>query len=271
MRHRHALVLLAITAPICVVLRAIQMCFIIDEKTGFTKQNYKVINLGIMIVICASAVAVGLLAMTIEGTKQNKKELHPVMAVVSALTSGMFIYQTVSGLSAQSMGSWYSVLLVLLSLGSAIVFLAFGFKNIYDYNMPSMILIVPVIYYIVRLISVFVSTSELSLVTENMFLIFTSSILLWFMFELASFENGMGDVHKAPKKLFASGLSAVVLCAVTSVSKFIFAVVNNIQLSGEDISAALLNAAMGIFVLTYILCNFVSVPKRKVHVSKHSI
>ena len=270
MRHRHALVLLAITTPICVVLRVIQMCFIIDEKTGFAKQTYSAINFGIMIIICASALAVALLATNVEETKQVKKELRPSLAIVSALVSGMFLYQMVSGVSGRPT-AWYDVILVVMALASAVVFLAYGLKNIYVYNMPPIIMIVPVLYYIVRLISVFVSTSELSLVTENIFLIFTSSILLWFMYELASFENGIGATEKAPKKLFASGLAAVILCAVTSVSKLVFAVVSDTDLSSGDISSALLNMAMGCFVLVYIVCNFIQKPEKKVHQSKHSI
>lgn len=270
MRHRHALVLLAITAPICVVLRVIQMCFIIDEKTGFANQTYSTINFGIMIIICASALAMALLAINVEGTKQVKKELHPSMAVSSALAGGMFLYQTVSAFSGQAT-AWYDILLVALALASTFVFLAYGLKNIYDYDMPAIILIAPVLYYIVRLISVFVSTSELALVTENVFLIFTSSVLLWFMYELAPFENGIGATEKAPKKLFASGMAAIILCAVTSIPKFIFAAISNAELSVGDVSSALLNAAMGIFVLVYIVCNFIQKPEKKTHQSKHSI
>lgn len=271
MRHRHALVLLAITAPICVVLRVIQMCFIIDETTGFAKQTYSAINFGIMIIICASALAVALLATNIEDTKQVKKELRPSMAIASALVSGMFLYQAVTGISGKETTAWYDVLLLVLALASALVFLAYGLKNIYDYDMPAIILITPVLYYTVKLISVFVSTSELALVTENVFLVFTSSILLWFMYELASFENGIGATEKAPKKLFASGLAAVVFCAVTSVPKFVFAVVSNKILSSGDISSSLLNVAVGVFVLLYVVCNFTPKSKKTVRRSKHSI
>lgn len=270
MKHRHALMLFGITLPICVLLRTIQMIFTIDSKTGFIKQQYSAVGITITVVICAAVASIGLLTATIDGKKQNQKQVRPVIAIASALTSGMFVYQTVAGLTQQRGGAWYDMLLVLLAFASAVVFLAYGFKNIYDYKMPPIMLIVPVLYYIVKLISVFVSTSALSLVTENVFLIFTCSVLLWFMFEFACFENEIGDSNKRPKRLFASGLAAVLLCAVTSLPKFIFAAVSDARLSGGDIAAALLNVSIGIFVFVYIVCNFGEKFYYKKSVSKHS-
>ena len=270
MKQKHALMLLGITLPICILLRTLQMCFVIDEKTGFVKQQYSAIGLAITIVICVATAAVGLFAATLEGTKHNKRELRPPVAIASALAGGMFIYETVAVASRQTNGAWYDILLTSLAFASAIVFVAYGLKNIYSYKMPPMILVVPVLYYIVRLISVFVSTSSLALVTENVFLIFTSGILLWFMFEFACFENDIGDIAKRPKKLFASGVAVVVLCGTTSISKFIYAMVNDVQLSSEDIAAASLNVAAGIFVLVYIVYNFGENLERKKDTSKHS-
>ena len=270
MKHRHAIMLLGVALPICVLLRTIQMCFTIDSTTGFIKQQYSAISVIISVIICASVASVGLLAATIYDTKQNEVVPQPAVAIAGALTGGMFIYQTVVGLSHLSGGAWYDVMLVFLTLVSAFVFVAYGLKNIYEYNMPYIMLIAPVVYYVVKLISVFVSTSELSLVTENIFLIFTNSVLLWFMFEFASFENEIGDTNKKPKRLFASGLAAVILCAVTSLPKFIFATVSKTQLSGGNIASALLNAAVGIFILAYIVCNFSERVERKKSTSKHS-
>lgn len=270
MKHRHTLMLLSVALPICVLLRAIQMYFTIDSATGFIKQQYSAISVIITVIICAAVASIGLLAATLEGVKQNSVKPCPAVAIASALAGGMFIYQTVAGISALVGGAWYDVLLIFLTLASAFVFVAYGLKNIYEYKFPSLMLVVPVVYYVVKLISVFVSTSALALVTENIFLIFTNSVLLWFMFEFASFENQIGDINKKPKRLFASGLAAVMLCAVTSLPKFILSISSKTQLSSGDISAALLNMAIGIFILTYIMCNFGDKSENKKTIGKHS-
>lgn len=269
MKHRHALMLCAVALPICVLLRAIQIIFTIDDTTGFMKQQYSAIGMTITVIICAAVASVSLLAATLDVAKQNPCKIRPAVAIVSALTSGMFIYQTVAGVSALR-GAWYDTLLVVLSLASALVFLAYGLKNIYEYNMPALMLAIPVVFYIVKLISVFVSTSELALVTENVFLIFTNSVLLWFVFEFASFENHIGDAEKQAKGLFASGLAAIMLCAVASMPKLALTVLGRLQIFADDIAEALLNLAMGVFILTYILCVFKDKSQASKSVGKHS-
>ena len=270
MKHRHTLILLSVALPICVLLRAMQMYFTIDGVTGFVKQQYSAISVIITVIICAASAAIGLLAATIDEVKQNANKQRPAVAIAGVLAGGMFIYQAVAGFSVVGSGAWYDALLVLLSFVSAFVFVAYGLKNIYDYNLPSILLISPVLYYIVKLISVFVSTAKLALVTENIFLIFTSGVLLWFMLEFASFENGIGDVDKRPKKLFAAGLAAVMLCGVTAIPKLAFAVLNIMQLQADDIASALINVAIGVFILVYILCNFGDKRESKKAVGKHS-
>lgn len=269
MKHRHTLMLSFVALPICVLLRAIQMYFTIDDTTGFVKQQYSAISMTITVIICAAVASVGLLAATIDGTKQNENNLRPTVAITSVLTGGMFVYQTVTGTSALG-GAWYNFLLVVLALASALVFLTFGLKNIYDYKMPLLMLTIPVAFYIVKLISVFVSTSELSLVTENIFIIFTNIVLLWFVFEFASFENGMGDAEKQAKGLFASGLAAIILCAVASIPKLALASLGKMRMPADDISEALLNLAMGIFILAYIVSNFKNKSNITKSVGKHS-
>ena len=257
MKHRHTLILLCVSLPICVLLRAIQLIFTIDSTTGFIKQQYTAISVLITVIVCAAIASVSMLATTIDEVKQKACDKRPVVALACVLVGGMFVYQTVEGAALLGSGVWYDTLLVLLTLLSAFVFVAYGLKNIYDYKIPSLMLVIPVIYYVVELISVFVGTSALALVTENIFLIFSNSALLWFMFEFASFENQIGDIAKKPKKLFASGLAAVMLCAVTALPKLILLVSGKAEISRGDISAALLNIAVGIFVLTYIIANFV--------------
>ncbi|MBQ2273904.1 MAG: hypothetical protein II334_00345, partial [Clostridia bacterium] len=163
MKHRHALILLSIALPICVLLRTIQMFFTIDAATGFVKQQYSAISVIITVIICAAAASVGLLAATIDNTKQNEAEQKPLVALAGVFAGGMFVYQTVAGFTQLFGGAWYNILLIFLTLCSAFVFAAYGVRNIYEYEMPKIMLIVPVLYYILKLISVFVSTSELSL------------------------------------------------------------------------------------------------------------
>lgn len=270
MKHRHIINLLWIAIPICVILRAIQHAFTIDTTTGFIKQQYSKISTLITFVILAAVAAMCVLAYFAEGISKKQNELRPILAFTCTLTGGMFVYETVS--SASSLDNWYSILLVMLSLLSAFVFIGFGLKNIYPYKFPTLLLVIPVIYYIVKLINLFISTSELSLVTENIFLLFTNSALLWFLFEFASFENEFSDTNKSHKKIFACGITAVMLCAITALPKLILFVSQKSNVLSGDISTSLLMLSQAVFILSYIMGIFYKKQKNtKKSTSKHSV
>lgn len=254
MKYRHIINLLWISIPICVIIRAIQLVFTIDSTTGFIKQPYSQISLLITFVVCAAVAAIGVMSYSVDDIACNKAKLHPIVAAACVLTGGMYIYETVSNLS--NLGSWHSVMLVFLSLMSAITFIAYALRNIYPYNFPSIMLICPSFYYVIKLINLFVSTSALVIVTENVFLLFTNSALLWFMFEFASYENQLGDSIKKPKRLFTCGVVATMLCLVTALPKLILFFSQKAQVPKADISASVLMMAQAIFILCYIIGNF---------------
>ncbi len=269
MKHRHILNLLWIALPICIILRLIQLVFTIDSSTGFIRQQYSEISALISFVVFATITALCVLAYFAEGISKTKDELHPLVAVTCVFTGGMYVYETVT--STASLGSWHGILLVFLSLLSAFVFIAFGLKNVYSYNFPSIMLIIPAVYYVVKLIKLFVSTSALALVIENIFLLFTNSALLWFLFEFASFENSFGNLQKSPKKIFVCSIATAMLCAVTAFPKLFLLVSGYLPVSRGDISACLLMLSQALFIFVYTISNFCQKEKKNTKpVSKHS-
>ena len=197
MRYRHTITLLGTCLPVCLILRALQLIFTIDSNTGFIKQQFSGISITIMIVIFAAIISVGVMGFVADGVKIQKKQNNFFLAASAFLVGCMFIYDTVATLKTQNLTAWYDMFTVFLGIITAAVFIAFGVKNMCGIKFPDIFLVVPVFYYILRIITVFVSTSALALVTKNIFLIFTNGLLLFFMFEFAKFEN---DIDEKPNK-----------------------------------------------------------------------
>ena len=251
MKHNHIINLLWISIPICALLRLLQILFTIDGTTGFINQQYSDIGTLISLIIFAAVAAMGVMAYFAEGPSKPEPALRPILAFTCTLTGGMFIFATVSGIS--TFNSWHSILLVLLSLMSAFVFILFGLKNIYSYNFSPILLIVPTLYYIVKLINLFLTTSAIALVSENIFLLFTNSAVLWFLFEFAQYENNFGDPKKTYKKIFASGICAVMLCIITGLPKLILIILQEGTVLRGDVSSALLMLSQAVFILSYLV------------------
>ncbi len=256
MKYRHIINLLCVSTPICVLLRAIQVIFTLDKETGFVKQQYSQISLLITIIVCATVVAVGIMAAGAEDLQKNKKTIRPLTAAAALLTAGMFVYEMVASVSALGFASWHGVLLAILAIFSAVAFGAYGINCVYEFAFPRIIFIAPVIYYVIKLINLFVSTSALALVTENVFLLFTNSAILWFVFEFASSENGFNADAKLPKRLFSSSVIAIMLCTITALPKLILMFSQKSEASAADVSMAVLMLSQAFFVFAYTNDNY---------------
>lgn len=270
MKHRHTIILLCVSTVVCVILRVLQLAFTIDSETGFVKQQYATISLAITIIVCAATASVVFLAAWANETKQKNEVFRPAVAGSSIFTGVMFMYQSIINMTLLGKGVGNGMVFVLLALLCALVFAAYGAREIFEYKMPPIILVIPVVYYIAKLISVFISTAKLALVTENVFTLFTNCVILWFVLEFAKFENQIGEWEKSPKKLFSSGIAVVMMCAVTTLPKIILVMAGKLQATYEDIATSLLNIAIGIFVLVYILCHFGDETKIEKPTYKHS-
>ncbi|MBQ6884905.1 MAG: hypothetical protein IJN56_04120 [Clostridia bacterium] len=268
MKHRQIINLFCIALPVCVLLRAIQIHFTIDGTTGFIKQQYNDIATLITLVIFATVATMCVLAFFTENIALKNSESQPAVAITGILTSGMYLFEMFACFS--EINGISGILLMFLGLLSALSYLAYGINKIYPYNFPAITLIIPTIYYVVKLIKLFISTSSLSLVTENIFLLFANSALLWFAFAFASFENEINNSSKRPKTIFACGITASLLCVVTALPKLLLVSDQNVQLSIADISSLLLMLSQAVFMLSHIICNFCPKEPVKKVTSKHS-
>ena len=132
-------------------------------------------------------------------------------------------------------------------------------------------LVIPTLYYIVKLVNLFISTSALALVTKNIFMLFANAAVLLFMYEFACFENGVKNDQKSLKKLFSTGITAIILCAVTAIPPLLTFAFKKTEMLNGDIASALLLTAQAIFIFVYINQTFYKKPERASrHISKHS-
>ena len=269
MKQRHTMILLGFSTAVCVILRILQLAFTIDSETGFIKQQYSAISVAITFIVCAATAAVAFLVAHANETQARNEVFHPAVAGASIFTGVMFLYQFIIGVTLIGKGSASGIIGVLMALLCAAVFVAYGAKEMFEFKVPSIVLVVPVVYYIVKLITIFVSTAKLALVTENIFTLFTNCVILWFVFEFSKFENQIGEIEKSPKKLFSSGIAVVMMCAITTLPKIILVIFGKMAASHEDIADSLLNLAIAVFVAVYILCNFGDKTKSEKTVYKH--
>ena len=214
----------------------------------------------------------GVMVFSIENVKKSAKDTNPLIAFASVLLGGMFLYESVTTFTLLNTFDIKGLLLVVLGILSTITLVGYGIKNIYPFGFANGMLAIPVLYYVVKLIHLFVNTSALALITENIFLLFANSAILWFVFEFASLENEINISPKKKKTLLAIAIATILFADVAAMPKLILALLQKNEMAKGDISASLLMLAQAFFVFAYIHSNFAkSKDANQEAIGKHSV
>ena len=105
---------------------------------------------------------------------------------------------------------WQTALFVVMGCVCAIWFMAYGAKAVYNYKLPHLTYVIPVIYWAAKFIVVFTSISPLTLITDNVFVLISYCAVLIFMFEFAKVANNI-DKESTYKKLLSSAIASIML------------------------------------------------------------
>lgn len=86
---------------------------------------------------------------------------------------------------------WQSSLLMLMGLAAAAFFVAYGISLISDFTLPPISAVIPVFYFIIKVICVFTSVSSLALITDNILMLAAYCTLLFFFLCFGKLYNGI--------------------------------------------------------------------------------
>ena len=250
MKYRSTMCLFSAVTVMCTLLRTIQLAFTIDIETGFIKKHYSVISIAMMAIIFLGVAMCGIFAAAMKVTPNRNESKNVAFAAVSIATGCMFIFDSVISFG-QIGGKWYDFVLRLLGLLVGFIFAVKGVNEFVKIKLPNLLYIVPVIYFVLKLVSVFITTSSLALTSENVYIIVTNSALLLFIFEYAKLKNGIteGDYSK---KIFAFGIISAMLCFIWGLPKIILCVLGTIKYDLVDISSSISCILLGMFVICFI-------------------
>ncbi|MBR4072393.1 MAG: hypothetical protein IKK24_00500, partial [Clostridia bacterium] len=216
MRFKNILTYFYFCATIAVVLRTYQVFFTIDSLTGFFKPDYK--GLGTVILL---ALGVILLSLLIVSFTVHRKPLK--LPTVGYLDGGIsfilglsIFYDIMNTAPSAGIPSWQRLLLIITGVFAGIFFCLYALKCFKKFETPAITYIIPSIFWAVKLIYSFTAISSLALITNNIILLATNIFVLLFMFEFAKLANNL-DANNGYKKILATGLTAVTLCAISSI------------------------------------------------------
>lgn len=244
-------IFLAVATLSAIILRTVMSFFIVDVSSGFVKSENLSVAIFIAIILLLAAAAVCFFGARSETKKLKKPSFKGALPSVVSLLLGLAII--ISAFTPSLLSTWQKGLEMLLSLGFGLYLILYAFGNLVRIKLPDMLWIIPVVYWLVKLVNVFTTYAALSNTFDNIFEIFTLCSVLFFFLSLAKclcLETNKKNI----KTLKITSYLACFMSFSCSVPKAIIVLTNNQSILGDNKSFIILFLT-GLYMLSFMLQN----------------
>lgn len=254
MKYKKIMTFFAIAAPLAIFIRTFQVFFTISSN-GFTPQRFRDLGYKLTIAILAAVAVSTAFGFITHRCPENLPKKRPVLMAAMILLGVWTIADILIFPLASSVPVWQSISLNLLAILSGVLWIISAVESYIPIKLPRIVFIIPVLFWIVRLIWAFTTLNTLSLTTNYIFLLLAYCAVLIFMLQYAKQINGIDKEYNF-KKLLASGICASSLCGVFSIPLILETMLrNNIDKAGL-FSSIITLFVNGLFILTFTISHF---------------
>lgn len=241
--------------PVCVCLRIIQIIFTIEFETGFYINQYETIGKVIFAVIIAFCALLWWFSSRYYKSPEKPPEYNMLLSVTAVGLAIVTLAQAFFENTYIFTFAWQSGLIKVVGAITAAYFIAFAVKYYFDFPLPPYLHIIPCAFMIVRTAFIFINTSSLAHISDNVLLLACYCTVMIFFVNFAKLYNDI-DIEKNFKKLLSSGLVSAVLCFTQSLSHFVVNFASNNRYLHVSNVANISVLFMGLFVMVFIITHF---------------
>ncbi len=263
-------------------LRAYQLIFLIDPKTGFyAERNFTVILLYALLVLAGAAfmfLSFFPKKMPFGGAVQDSKGfavlsfLIAVSLIIDAgiQTSEIFAKLTSTDVTGYAMSQDSASLFgsdtlpvfarILFAAISCIYFAILGFNYcgiIYDVSQFKLLALGPLAWVIVRLIADFMWKINYRNISDLFLEMFMLAALMFFFMSFARISSKV-NTETSHRKLYAFGFIGSLLSLMLSVPRLVLIVIGQSERVAKDFTFSLADFLIGVFVIYYLFANIKS-------------
>ncbi|MBO5105504.1 MAG: hypothetical protein J6C29_01250 [Clostridia bacterium] len=254
MKHIKVFIFSAFALVSAVTLRTIQLLFLTDAKTGFYKEGMEGIGTALMVLLIGViAVASTLVFMF------SKQKLSPTPSS-SALLGCVALFAGIANIAEPFLNeiSFSAVPAVLLGLrtvmiiASGAVFCWYGIAILFGTKLHASLCIIPIITWVIRLMSSFICFTGMSNISENLYDVL---MLISTLISLLLFGKAVCKISKSTtnRKLFASGIAAVLFTSVSSLPCIIAYITSDFTFVHIPVDSPITGLFMALFIAVYLL------------------
>lgn len=254
MKHTKIFIFSTFALVSAVTIRTIQLLFLTDAKTGFYKQGMEGIGTALMVlligVIAVSATLIFLF---------NKEKLSPVpssSAVLgcAALFAGLanIIEPFLNEISLSAVPTTLLGLRTVMIIAAGVVFCWYGIAMLFNLKLHASLSIILVATWVIRLMSSFICFTGMSNISENLYdvLMLISTLIFLLLFGKAVCKISSSDTNR---KLFASGIAAVLFTAASSIPCIIAYIASDFAFIHIPVDSPITGFFMAFFIAVYLV------------------
>ncbi|MCQ2440709.1 MAG: hypothetical protein MJ076_02280 [Clostridia bacterium] len=265
MKYKHLVTFFLIALPVCIIIRTLQILCTVDGITGFFKHEYRTIGIfmsGLLLVIIGTC---AVMCSFIKRCPPKMPKVKPLLGVSSIALGVAVLFEIFT--TSYNAGVPFGVLVIadVFGVATAVFFIVYALKMFKDFHIKRKLYIIPVMFFMARLVCVFITASSIALIVDNLFMILCYCSLLLFMLEYAKFANNL-DVDMNFKKLFIVGMCSILLCAVSSIPRLIAIISGNTAVLHESVASVITTLIAGVFISAFV---FTAYGKDNLLVKKH--
>ncbi len=256
MKFKHIMWFFAVALGACTFIRTLQMLFTLDATTGFIKTEYRTLGMAMMAIICVAAVLSVAIGASVKRCPVKMPTVKPLLGIGSMLLGAAILVEVFTPAYLLKYASVYIVVgIEAFGCFTGVFFIAYGLKAFIKYKLPTPLYMIPVAYWAVKLVYMFMSISTLALITDNILVCAAYGSTLVFMLEYAKLANKI-NIQATSRLLLASGMCASIFSIVSSLPRFVVVLTGNSKVLHESIFSTLTMLVTGVFMILFIAYYF---------------
>ncbi len=241
--------------PICVSLRIFQIIFTIEFETGFYINKFETVGKLIFAIIIVYCALLWWFSSKYYKSPEKPPEYNMLLSVTSVGLAIVTVAQAFMENAYIFIFAWQSSAIKIVGTITAIYFLAFALRYYINFELPPILHIIPCLFMILRTAFIFINTSALAHISDNVLLLAAYCAVMVFFVNFAKLYNNI-DIEKNFKKLLSSGLVSAVLCFTQSLSHTVINFASDNKYLHVSHVANISVLFMGLFVTVFIVTHF---------------
>lgn len=241
--------------PVCVTLRILQIIFTIEFETGFYLNQFETVGKLIFVIIFGFCALLWWFSSKYYKSIENPPEYNMLLSVTAIGLAVVTVAQAFMEESYIFTFAWQSTAIKVVGSLTAAYFVCYALRYYINFKLPPVLHIIPCLFMVLRTAFIFINTSALAHISDNVLLLTAYCAVMVFFVNFAKLYNNI-DIEKNFKKLLSSGLVSAVLCFTQSLSNFVinFASGNKYLHVSHVANTSVL--FMGLFVMVFIVTHF---------------